>query len=165
MRGADHPARHRPGQAQQTRPPASRSFVQQGAPSGPGRPGPLPDGRVDGRRDDQPCRCARVRRVVWPGRTQSRSSCHWRAINQGDPGSATVSTGYPNPPQVSAHDGHSRYTFQAGYAAGASAVADHVCLACRSRRPVQVRRSWGTRVPLPTTSRWRAPRGNPASSR
>src|SRR6185437_137817 len=35
----------------------------------------------------------------------------------------------------------------------------------RFRQAGQVRRSWGTRVPVPTTSRWRAPRGNLASLR
>jgi hypothetical protein len=45
---------------------------------------------------------------------RARSPCHWRAINEGDPESVTVTTGYPNP-QASAHDGHARYTFQAGH--------------------------------------------------
>ncbi len=57
---------------------------------------------------------AGVRRVVRPYRTQARSPCHWRAINPGDQGSVTVTTGQPDP-QVSARDGHPRYTFQAGH--------------------------------------------------
>ncbi len=78
---------------------------------------------------------AGVRRVVRPDRTQSRSSCHWRAINQGDPGSVTVTTGYPNP-QASARDGHGRYTFQAGHE-GSIPFA-------RSSAPPQVRACFAT---------------------
>jgi len=54
------------GQAQQTRPSRSRSFVRQGAASWPAWPGPLPARRVDGRRDDQQDRHARERAGVVP---------------------------------------------------------------------------------------------------
>jgi hypothetical protein len=42
-----------PGKPSRPGHPGPRSFVRQGASSGPGRPAPLPGGRVDGRRDDQ----------------------------------------------------------------------------------------------------------------
>jgi hypothetical protein len=43
-----HPGTIGPGQAEQTKPHASRSFVQLGAPPGPVGLGPLPGGWADG---------------------------------------------------------------------------------------------------------------------